>query len=295
MDVFILAGAFDEPPLQRHYSGQVLGLFDQFVLTSASPELGANIDIHNWVDTSFGVTTIQSHHSFVRIPRNFSLTLMTCFVQFGDLITFAKFDSHLIVFWEACFTIYPIPTLPEAGQSTILDPIQVFFFQFPIQSPVVCSPCTPSNLPNSGFALSSLEHTKTLSICYRSSGIGGIYGSILSRNADGEGTDAPPFRLARSPPMTSEDCTCMRVGPSGRGLWWDSRNNVYRCSTVSMVTAEGDRYPTVDMGQRSFVPLCTLPEILKDQRGDWALDFDEGMGRIVYCDEAGLVSIVDVV
>jgi hypothetical protein len=49
------------------------------------------------------------------------------------------------------------------------------------------------------------------------------------------------------------------------------------------------------MGRESVMPLCTLPGILKDRHGDWALDFDEGMGRIVYCDEAGLVSIVDVV
>ena len=35
--------------------------------------------------------------------------------------------------------------------------------------------------------------------------------------------------------------------------------------------------------------------MLRDQHGNWALDFDEGMGRIVYCDEAGLVSIMDVV
>jgi hypothetical protein len=57
----------------------------------------------------------------------------------------------------------------------------------------------------------------------------------------------------------------------------------------------GYEYLTLDMGQRSLTPLCTLPGILKDQHGDWALDFDEGIGRIVYCDEEGLVSVVDVV
>jgi len=93
----------------------------------------------------------------------------------------------------------------------------------------------------------------------------------------------------------AEDCTCIRVGHSGRGLWLDSRNNVYRCSTVSAVTSGGDEYLTLDMGQRGSAPLCTLSGILKDDRGDCALDFDEGMGRIVYCDEAGHVSIVDVV
>lgn len=221
---------------------------------------------------------------------------MTCFLQFGDLITFSKFDSHIVIFWEACLTIYPIPTLPEAGQFTTLDPTQVFFFQLPIQSPVVCSPCTPSNLPSSGFALpSNLKRTKTLSICYRIADTTGIHGSVLSRSGDDEGTDAPTFRLARSPFIMCEDCTWMHVGPSGRGLWWDSRNDIYRCSTVSTVTVEGDEYPTIDMGRRSVVPHCTLPRILKDQRGEWALDFDEGMGRIVYCDEEGLVSIVDTV
>ena len=93
----------------------------------------------------------------------------------------------------------------------------------------------------------------------------------------------------------ADDCACMRVGPGGRGLWSDSCGNIYRCSTVCMVTSEGDEYTTLDMGQRSLVPLCTLPGILKDHEGDWALDFDEGMGRIVYCDEAGHVSIIDVV
>jgi len=93
----------------------------------------------------------------------------------------------------------------------------------------------------------------------------------------------------------AEDCTCIRVGRSGRGLWLDSRNNVYRCSTVSTVTSGGDEHLTFDMGQRGSAPLCALPGILKDDHDDWALDFDEGMGRIVYCDETGHVSIVDVV
>lgn len=220
---------------------------------------------------------------------------MTRCVQFGNLITFAKYDSHLIVFWEACLTIYPIPALPEAGQSTILNPVQLYFFQFPIQSPVVCSPCTPSNLPNSGFGLSQkLKHAKALSICYRIAGTERTYGFVLGRSAGGD-ADALPFRLARSPSITADDCACMRVGPSGRGLWSDSCGNIYRCSTVCMVTSEGDEYTTLDMGQRSSVPLCTLPGILKDHEGDWALDFDEGMGRIVYCDEAGHVFIIDVV
>lgn len=266
------------------------------MFTFASPESGSSINICNWVDTSFGVATIQSNPSFVRITHNFLLTPITCFVQFGDFITFTKFDSHLIVFWEACLATYPIPTLPEAGQVTILDPIQVVFFLSPIQSPVVCSPCTPSNLPNSGFALpSNLKHTQTLSICFQIAGTMRIHGSILSRNEGGEDADHSPFRLARSPFTAGEDCTCMRVGRSGRGLWWDSRNNVYRCSTVSTVTTEGNKHFTLDMGRRSFVPLFTLPGILKDQDGDWALEFDEGMGRIVYCDEAGCVSIVDMV
>ena len=91
------------------------------------------------------------------------------------------------------------------------------------------------------------------------------------------------------------DCARMRVGHSGRGLWWDPSIGAYRSNTVCMVTTEGGKYRALDMGQQSFLPLCRFPEILKDQYGDWALDFDEGMGRIVYCDEAGLVSIVDVV
>jgi hypothetical protein len=75
----------------------------------------------------------------------------------------------------------------------------------------------------------------------------------------------------------------------------DSGNNVYRCNTTSMVTSGGDGYPALDMGLQGLTPFCTLPGILKDQHGEWSLDFDEGMGRIVYCDETGLVSVVDVV
>jgi len=93
----------------------------------------------------------------------------------------------------------------------------------------------------------------------------------------------------------AEDCVYMVVGHSGRGLWLDSHNNVYRCSTVSTVTTTGGEYPTLDMGQRGSIPLCTLPEILKDRRGDWALDFDESVGRVVYCNRAGHVSIIDMV
>ena len=70
--MFIFSGAFNEPPLQRHYPGQVLGLFDQFVLTSASHESTSNINVYNWVDPSFGVATIHSHPSSVRPTHDFS-------------------------------------------------------------------------------------------------------------------------------------------------------------------------------------------------------------------------------
>lgn len=88
----------------------------------------------------------------------------------------------------------------------------------------------------------------------------------------------------------------MRVGHSGRGIWWEkSSNDVYRCSPVSIITTEGSEHRTSDVGQRSSAPFWKLPEMLRDRHGDWALDFDEGMGRIVYCDTAGLVSVVDAV
>ena len=273
----------------------MLGLLNQFVLTSVSPGSGDDIDIYNWVDTSFGFATIRSYLQFVSISREISLILMTHLVQFGNLVAFTKFDSHLIFVWEGCLTVSPVPALPEAGQFTVLRPIQVLFFQFPIQSLVAYSTCTPSNLPNSGLALPPyFKHTKALSICYGVAGSSRIRGSILSRDACSE-ADAPPFLLKRSPYIMAEDCVYMVFGRGGRGLWLDSSNNVYRCSTVSMVTTTGDEHPTLDVGQRSLVPLCTFPEVLKDHRGDWALDFDESMGRIVYCDEAGYVSIINMV
>jgi hypothetical protein len=74
----------------------------------------------------------------------------------------------------------------------------------------------------------------------------------------------------------------------------DSRNNAYRCNAVTAVALSGARFPILNMERRGLVPLCNLPGILKDHNGDLALDFDEGMGRIVYCDEVGLVSVVDV-
>jgi len=134
-----------------------------------------------------------------------------------------------------------------------------------------------------------------LSICYRVSGTGRIRGCILSSGVDSEEANVPLFRLTRSPFVPGGDSVCVRVGHSGRGIWLDSRNDVYRCRTVSIVTSGGDKYSTLEMGHRSLTPLCTLPGILKEPYGDWALDFDEGTGRIVYCNEAGHVSVVDVV
>lgn len=87
----------------------------------------------------------------------------------------------------------------------------------------------------------------------------------------------------------------MRVGHSGRGLWWDSYEEVHRYDVVSIVTTEGSEHRTSDVGQWGSAPFFNLPKLLRDRHGDWALDFDEGMGRIVYCDETGLVSVVDVV
>lgn len=224
--------------------------------------------------------------------------LITRFIQLGKLIAFAEFDSHLLVFREICLEIYPVLTLPEEGQSTTLKPIQMFFLQFPIQSPVVCSPCTPLNLPDSDFALPSTSKRMKVfskSICYRISGTREIRGSILTRNTDIGTVNAPPFRLIRNPSIAARDCSYVRVGNSGRGFWLDSSNNVFRCHTVSMVMSGGGEYSTLDMGQWNLTPLCTLPQILRDHDGDWALDFDEGMCRIVFCNQPGLVSIVDVV
>jgi hypothetical protein len=74
----------------------------------------------------------------------------------------------------------------------------------------------------------------------------------------------------------------------------DSRNNVRRCNAVTAVALSGAKFPILNMERRDLTPLCTLPGILKDHSGDLALDFDESMGRIVHCDEVGLVSVVDV-
>ena len=224
-------------------------------------------------------------------------SLITQNRQFGKLITFAELDSHLLVFRETCLEIYAMPTLPGEGQSTVLEPIQVFILSFPIQSPVVCTPCTPLTLPGSDFALpSNSKYTGALSksICYQIAGTRDICGYILTRSADSEEINLPLFRLVRNPSIATKDCTCMRVGHSGRGLWLDSHNNIFRCNTASIVMFPGGKYPTLDMGQWTVRPLCTLPGILKDHDGDLVLDFDEGMCRIVYCDEAGLVSVVDV-
>lgn len=189
-------------------------------------------------------------------------------------------------------------TLPEEGQTTILKPIQSFLLPFYVQSPVVCSPCTPLNLPNSDFALppnSKLTKAFSKSICYQIAGMQEIRGFILVKNTGSEVVNAPPFHVVGNPCVTVKDCACICVGHSGRGLWLDSYGNVFRCNTVSVVTPGGGNYRTLDMEQWSLTPLCTLPGILKDREGDLALDFDEGMGRIVYCNESGLVSIVDVV
>ena len=154
----------------------------------------------------------------------------------------------------------------------------------------------PSNLPDSGPTHSaSPKQTKALTICYRTAGTVGIRGSVLAKSPGDEEADGSSFRLFRTASVMADDCTCMRVGQSGRGLWSDSHNNFYRCSTVTTVTCGGGEYPTLDMGQPSSKPLCTLPGVSKGRHDDWALDFDEGMGRIVYCDEAGQVSIVGVV
>jgi len=168
--------------------------------------------------------------------------------------------------------------------------------RFPIHYPVVCTPCTPLIPPDRDSVLPlNLTYVKTLSIYCNVIGAGWIYRFILTKGSGGEGTDAPPFHLTSFPIILGMDCARIRVGHGGRGLWWDSYNRAYRCSAVSIVTAEGSEHRTSDVGQRGSAPFWNLPKMLRDQHGDWALDFDEGMGRIAYCDEAGFVSIVDVV
>ena len=55
----------------------MLGVFDQFLFASPSPELANTINIHNWVDPSFGVATIHPLPSSVPIAHDLLLLLQS--------------------------------------------------------------------------------------------------------------------------------------------------------------------------------------------------------------------------
>ncbi|KZT25897.1 hypothetical protein NEOLEDRAFT_1132928 [Neolentinus lepideus HHB14362 ss-1] len=203
----------------------------------------------------------------------------------GDLLDLQIFSCHLLVVWDAAIAVYPMPEIPEEGQ-TIAEPVKIYLFAERVSRPIAFTTCRANLDTASAAAANSSTAAQALTIIARPKFRPyGLVHSVM-RPLIGDTSDFP-FSLTRIPNRTERICSALSCGSSGRGIWIDCKS-VLRCSPAPMMLPSSDIQYTVD-----FVPnpVWTLNTRLNPETA--CMDFDEGMGLIVVGTEGGKVSIID--
>lgn len=60
--------------------------------------------------------------------------------QFGSFLDFVVFSGHLLIVWEHCVSVFPVPRVPAEGQAFV-EHKRVFMFQEAISRPVGFTTC----------------------------------------------------------------------------------------------------------------------------------------------------------
>ncbi|KAG1901523.1 uncharacterized protein F5891DRAFT_979354 [Suillus fuscotomentosus] len=226
-------------------------------LDTTSQQDGGGLEVLDWHAKTEGTALLP------RIPE-----------LFGAFLGLVHFSDHILVTWEACISVFPVPNVPAKGR-TVVAHTKIFMFYEQISSPIAFTACVSRGWSDADadamYATSQEAHSLTLATRGKS---GGISLSMLILLGDDEGGKYPssfPYRLLRLstvvPNVIQDLGGCMQIclGSSGRGLFvydgkfgpeFETERVVYEIEPVGV--GGGDK-----------------------------IDFDEGMGRLVVAKGSG--------
>ncbi|KAG1719399.1 hypothetical protein EDD22DRAFT_1055072, partial [Suillus occidentalis] len=124
---------------------------------------------------------------------------------FGTFLGFVHFSDHILVAWETCISMFPVPDIPAQGRMVVAH-TKVFMFPEPISSPVAFTACVPQGWTGPDApAYPPSQGTPSLTIVARPKGkLGRIALSMLIPPDNDDGAKHPssfPYRFLRLSPF----------------------------------------------------------------------------------------------
>ncbi|KAG1843656.1 hypothetical protein C8R48DRAFT_678696 [Suillus tomentosus] len=224
---------------------------------------------------------------------------------FGPFLGFVHFSDHILVSWETCISVFPVPEIPAQGRMVVAH-TKVFIFSEPISSPVAFTTCVPRGwIGIDAPAYPPSQEMPSLTIVARpKSKLGRIAMSMLIPLSNDDGAKHSsnfPYQLLRLPPFVpnvpgdtdrnigGQECTQICMGSSGRGLCVSGRE-VRLCEPSLLYIPPRE----MQFGP-AFEPGKAIYEIEPggDSVGGDRVDFDEGMGRLVVAKGSGGFDVVE--
>lgn len=270
-------------------SGTVAGISRHLLfLDTTSVQDGGGLELLDWHAQTDGTALLP------RIPD-----------LFGPFLGFVHFSDHILVAWETCISVFPVPDIPAQGRMVVAH-TKVFMFSEPISSPVAFTACVPQGWtgPDEAPAYPPSHETASLTIVARPKGkLGRIALSMLIPPDNDDGAKHPssfPYRFLRLSPfvpgvlgdtdrgLRGQECTQICMGSSGRGLCVFGRE-VRLCgpSLVYIPPCEMQFGPTFETGKAIYEIEAGGDGVSGDK-----VDFDEGMGRLVVAKGSGGFDVV---
>ncbi|KAG0702552.1 hypothetical protein DFH29DRAFT_1046259 [Suillus ampliporus] len=268
--------------------GTVAGISRHLLfLDTTSEQNGGGLELLDWHAQTEGTALLP------RIPD-----------LFGAFLDFTHFSDHILVVWEACISVFPVPEVPAQGR-TVVAHTKVFMFPESISLPIAFTTCVPRGWSAADApAYAPSQESPSLTILARPKGKSGriaLSMIIPLSNDDGakhaSSSVSFPYRLLRLSPfilgalgdtdrgLGGQRCTQICMGSSGRGLCVFGRE-VRLCgpSLVYIPPFEMQFCPVFETGKAIY-------EIEAGVCGD-KVDFDEGMGRLVVAKQGGGFDVV---
>ncbi|KAG1768895.1 hypothetical protein EV702DRAFT_1143371 [Suillus placidus] len=259
--------------------GTVAGISRHLLfLDTTSQQDGGGIEVLDWHTKTEGTALLP------RIPD-----------LFGALLDLVHFSDHILVMWEACISVFPVPHVPAEGR-TVVAHTKVFMFYEHISSPIAFTTCVSRGWSGADTPVyAPPQETPSLTIAARGK-YGGICLTMLIRLDNDEGAKYPssfPYRLLRLSPVVPNEiqdsggCTQICLGSSGRGMFvFGGKVRLCAPSLLFMPPCEMQFGPEFE----------TEKVVYEIESGDVAggdkVDFDEGMGRLVVAKERGGFDVV---
>ncbi|KAF9237447.1 hypothetical protein BU15DRAFT_75992 [Melanogaster broomeanus] len=228
---------------------------------------------------------------------------------FGGFVDFVLFSDHILVVWEYCMSVFPVPEVPAQGQA-IIEHNRVFIFHEPISRPVAFTTCATRGSPDpyTKRPRSSPIVPHSLTIAARAkSKASRVLLFVLVRLTDGDVGEsmAFPYRLTwlatdvhgtlgeSTAARISQTCTSLCLGSSGRGIYVVGRElRLCGLGLLFLPPYEMQLGPVFETGKATYL----MDELCGDSgaNGD-KVDFDEGMGRFVVAKRDGGFEVVQLI